>query len=100
MAAGEIHVGDSGLDLQLTVRDQDGLPVPLTGQTLSLLFQKPDGNQLSVVPTILNGSGIDGIMHYITGSGDLNIAGIWKMQGKVAGFNSDIPSFKVFSNEP
>jgi len=104
MAHNEIHKDDVGTRFLVTIKDNVHARVDLTGATLKQLnFRQPDD-------TVLNRSGLSlgadsdssGIMYYDTVVGDLDTAGVYKMQGKVSipsgTFYTDVYTFKVHSN--
>lgn len=97
----EIHVGNTGTVFQFQVLDQDSAAVPLGGHTLQMVFSRPDTTRLVVTPTFTT-DGSDGYIQYSTISGDLNQAGIWRLQAVVTSgsrvWYSNALSFKVFPN--
>lgn len=101
MAAGEIHVGDVGVDFQFTVKDQNGDIVDVSGFTNNIIFKKPDNTILNVPASFIT-NGIDGGIHYKTLNGDLNLAGMWRVQISITNatvtYDSDINTFKVYRN--
>ena len=97
----QIHEDDIGTKLLVTVTD-DGSAVDISSaSSLQILIKKPDGTLLTRT-AVLDSSGSDGKMYYITVSGDLDAAGHYKLQGKVvlsAGtFYTSISTFKVHCN--
>lgn len=104
MSSGEIHVGDIGTIFRVTVTDQDGSIVDISGaSTRLILLRDPYGKKLSKTGAFTT-DGTDGKMQYASVSGDIGRAGTWKIQGKViipAGtFYTDITEFEVYSNVP
>lgn len=103
MAAGEIHVGDTGTVFRVTIYDQDNVVRDIsTYTTKQLIFRKPDGTILTKTADFYT-DGTDGIIQWTTTSAsDLDLDGTWKLQAKVAsGSNShksDIVDFKVWPN--
>lgn len=102
MSAGEIHVADIGTQFIVTIKDEDSAVVNISSATTKqLTFSRPNGTSLVVSGTLVT-DGTDGKMKYTTVSGDLSVAGIYRLQGYVviSGLQlySDIVSFKVFSN--
>jgi hypothetical protein len=101
MAAEEIHVGDVGTQLVVTVKDNTTVVDISSATAKYLTLKKPDGTSLQKSTAFVT-DGTDGQMQYTTVSGDLSICGSWKMQGKVeitsGDFNTDITSFKVYRN--
>ena len=99
--ASEIHVGDVGTQLIMTVKD-DGVVVDISSaSSLSVIIKKPDGVNYTKAGTFLN-DGTDGKMYYTSVSGDFNAAGNYKIQGIVTlsggTFYTSISTFKVFCN--
>ena len=99
--ASEIHVGDVGTQLIMTVKD-DGVVVDISNaSSLSVIIKKPDGVNYTKTGTLLN-DGADGKMYYTSVSGDFNAAGNYKIQGIVTlsggTFYTSISTFKVFCN--
>lgn len=97
----EIHEGDVGTKILVTITD-DGAAVDLSDAiSLSLFIKKPDGAVLNRVAT-LNSDGTDGKIKYITISGDLDVAGVYKLQARIAlpagSFYSSSTNFKVHCN--
>ena len=103
MAANEIHLNDVGTQFKLTISDAGtAVDVSPSGTTYTINFRKPDGTCLTKTATPFT-DGTDGIISYITSSGDLDITGTWKLQALVdfpgpTEFYSDIHSFRVHKN--
>jgi hypothetical protein len=77
-----IHENDIGTKLLIKVTD-DGKIVNLeNATTLVILVKKPDGTLLTL-PAELETDGKDGKMYYITVAGDIDVAGNYKIQGRV-----------------
>jgi len=101
MAANEIHINDVGTEFKLTISDA-GAVVDLSpgGTTITVNFRKPDGTCFSKSADIVDAA--NGIVRYITESGDLDTTGTWKLQAFVdfgtTEFYSDIHSFRVHKN--
>lgn len=101
MAVEEIHRNDIGTVFNITVKDGDEV-VNLSGATtLNLIFKKPNGDIVTKAAVVIT-DGTDGGIKYTTVDGDLDVAGMWRMQGFIVlGSNSwstDIISFKVYPN--
>ena len=99
--ASEIHVGDIGTQLIMTVKD-DGEIVDISpASNLTVILKKPDGKNYTKSGTILT-DGTDGNMYYTSVNGDFNAAGNYKIQGIVTlpngTFYTSISTFKVFCN--
>jgi hypothetical protein len=102
MSAGEVHVGDVGTGLEVTLKDQAGEIVDISGATVKqIIFKKPDGQKVIKDATFTT-DGTDAKMVYVTVAGDLDTPGAWSIQGRVvlpAGeWSSDVSQFKVFPN--
>lgn len=101
----EIHLGDIGTTFRLTIVDCDDVAIDIsTATVMSIIFKKPDGSTVSKVGTFYT-NGTDGIIDYITLSGDLDVANEeipWKIQAKVTlstgTWSSDIGEFIVYDN--
>ena len=102
MAANEIRVGDIGTQFKVTIKDGTSVvDISSATSTKQIILKKPDGTKLTNTATFFL-DGTDGIMYYSTVDGDLDVPGVWKLQGKVvitAGtFSTDVYSFKVHRN--
>jgi hypothetical protein len=100
MSCDEIHVGDVGTSLRATIYDGSSI-FSLSSATVSVVLVKPDGTKVTKAGSLVT-DGTDGLVEYITVSGDLDQAGIWEIQAIVTvGLNSwrsEISRFKVKSN--
>ena len=99
--ASEIHVNDVGTKFLATIKD-DGTVVDISSATsITMIFKKPDDEVVQKTGT-LNGDGTDGKVYYTTIAGDLDEAGLYKLQAKVVlstgTYYTDIYSFKVHCN--
>jgi len=99
----EIHVGDIGTKLRVTVVEGVDTPVAvdLTGYTsIDFIFEKPDKTQIIRAAAIENVA--VGIISYTTVLGDLDQPGRWKMQLDLTlpawDGKSDIGEFLVYEN--
>jgi hypothetical protein len=101
MAANETHLDNIGTTFKLTVKDAGTVVDISSATTLNVIFVKPGGTTLTKTGVLVS-DGTDGIMKYVTISGDLNEVGTWQLQGKVtftsATYYSDIHTFKVHRN--
>lgn len=102
--AAAIHVGDIGTSLRATVYDQGGVIVDLSSfDALTIKLLKPDHTTVEFITSLFT-DGTDGVMEYVTTlASDLDIAGIWKLQGIVelgggTAHHSDIIVFRVEGN--
>ncbi len=81
----QLHVGDVGTEIVVTVVDQAGAAVNISGATeLTIYLTRPNRTVLTKT-AVLDTNGVNGKMKYVTQSGDLSVAGTWKVQGYVAG---------------
>lgn len=102
MAANEIHKGDIGTQFKVTVKNQAGTVVDLSGMTTKqILFKKPSGTILTKTASFLT-DGSDGILVYVTVEGDISEAGEWFLQAYYTDGTSarytDITLFTVHRN--
>ena len=102
--ASEIHQDDVGTRFLITVKD-DGSLVNISGVSGGSIhqvsFRKPSDTVIDRNAT-LQDYGISGVMHYDSVAGDLDEAGVYKLQAKVVipsgTYYTDIYTFKVHSN--
>ena len=102
--ASEIHQDDVGTRFLITVKD-DGNLVNISGVSGGSIHQvsirKPSDTVIDRNAT-LQDYGISGVMHYDSVAGDLDEAGVYKLQAKVVipsgTYYTDIYTFKVHSN--
>lgn len=76
----EIHVGDIGTSLGLIVKEAGAIVDIGAATGLTIRLRKPSGTTVGKTATLLT-DGSDGIMRYVTVSGDLDEAGWWTRQG-------------------
>jgi len=102
--ASEIHKDDIGTRFLMTIKD-DGNLVNISGvsggSVHQINFRKPSDTVINRSAT-LQDFGISGVMFYDTVAGDLDEAGVYKLQAKVVipsgTYYTDIYTFKVNSN--
>lgn len=99
--AKQIHVSDVGTKFRPTVKD-DGLILDISGaSTLQMFFRKPTGAVITRT-AVLDTSGTDGKMKYVSIAGDLDVAGEWRVQGRVVigggDWHTDEARFTVWKN--
>lgn len=99
--ASQIHVGDIGTKLIMTVKD-DGVVVDIsTASDLDVFIKKPDSVAYEK-SGLLYTDGTDGKMYYTSISDDFNAAGNYKLQGRVfmpsGTYYTSIEDFKVYCN--
>lgn len=100
----EIHYGDVGTILRVTVKDQDGEVIDLTHQTMiKFTFRRPNGTVFDKTASLYT-DGSDGVVQYTVEDGVLNATGEWKYQiaftlsAPAGTWHSNIVSFQVMSN--
>ena len=99
----DIHIGDIGTILRLTVLRYDGNVESNLGSAtvIRIKLRKPDATTLTKTAS-LSGDGSDGRMQYTTVSGDLDAEGTWQIQGylELGGgkWHTSIANFNVVSN--
>jgi len=100
MAANEIHLNDVGTEFKLTISDAGTAVDVSSALEIKINFRKPDGTCFSKTASAVDAA--NGIVRYITGVGDLDTTGTWKLQAFVdfgsTEFYSDIQSFRVHKN--
>jgi len=99
--ASEIHIDDIGTRFLMTIKD-DGSLVNVSGATIKQVnFRKPSDTVINRVATLVD-EGISGVMYYDAIAGDLDEAGHYKLQAKVAipsgTYYTDIHTFQVHCN--
>lgn len=99
--ASEIHVDDVGTRFLITVKE-DTTVVNISGaEALSIFIRKPDDTLIARSGN-LHTDGTDGKMYYDIVSGDLNAAGHYRLQGRVAlsssTYYTNIYHFQVHCN--
>jgi hypothetical protein len=97
-----IHAEDVGTKLLSTVTDCGTVVDISTATSLSIFIRKPDSTVLSRTG-VLYTDGTDGKMYYATVAGDLDVAGLYKIQGKVglpsgAIHSTSLSTFRVECN--
>lgn len=81
--ASEVHVGDIGTVIQVTIKDSSGTAIDISGaSTKSILVLKPDGTEVTWDAEYVT-DGSDGAINYTTVSGDLNVAGVCYLQPQI-----------------
>jgi hypothetical protein len=98
----EIHIGDFNTTFRFTFLDENNAVVNISNLTSrEVIFKKPNGERLSKTPSLTT-DGTDGLAQYTTASGDIDIKGTWRVQGRVgtasSNWYSDVHSFQVFDN--
>ena len=78
----KIYPGEKGFKVKMTVTDEAGAAVDLTGATIVFEFYYPDGTKVNKTSTVDNGTG--GICSYTTtDESDFKAIGDYKIQPKI-----------------
>lgn len=102
MAHADIRVGDIGTVFRPTIVDELDNAVNISAATLmEIRFEKPDGSIMDKIASFET-DGVDGVIQYVAVSGDLDMAGKWKLQAyivtPVGEWRSEIEFFEVSDN--
>ena len=97
----EVHLDDIGTVFRVTMYDGSDLLDISAATDMKIIFQKADASVVEKTAVHYT-DGTDGKMQYVSASGDLNIAGNWKIQAFVqlpsGQWKSNIEKFKVYKN--
>jgi hypothetical protein len=97
----ELHVDNIGTRFLVTIQD-DGEAVNISNaSSITMVFKKPD-DSIVYRSGILLTNGSDGQVYYDTISGDLDEAGLYKLQARVVmpsgTYYTDVHTFQVHCN--
>lgn len=83
--------GVVGLIVTITILKEDGVTVRdiATATTKEIIFEKPDNTTVTKTAAFTT-NGSDGKIYYTTIANDIDIAGLWQLQGHAAGSGYDI----------
>lgn len=89
---------DFGTVFRVTIVD-NGVPISIPADAVKRIrFQKPSGHVITKTAAFET-DGSDGIIKYVTVAGDVDVAGVWKIQGYVefggGGWSSVPEEFEV-----
>jgi hypothetical protein len=98
----EIHVNDIGTIFRVTVQDCNSTVVDVSmALDKTITLKKPNGTVLTKDAGFYT-DGTDGQIQYTAVSGDLDMAGSWKLQAHITtpsgSWSSDFHTFKVARN--
>lgn len=97
----EVHVGDA-LTLKITIRDEDNNIVDVSAATTKQIWLIKPNNTILTKTASLYTDGTDGIIKYQCSSSDLDVTGVWSIQGYVVlsanPYHTNIETFKVYRN--
>jgi hypothetical protein len=83
-AGTEIHVGDVGTALRLHLVDEEARDVDVSGASLiEFVFVSPARRRFTRA-ALPSTTGLDGRVQYVLAEGDLDAAGSWRLQARVA----------------
>jgi len=83
MSLSEMHVGDWGTVLTLTIKNQSDAIVDISTATAkSIIFKRPDGSTFTKAAAFVT-DGSDGKITYTLADGDLDQPGFWGYKGEV-----------------
>jgi len=79
----EVHVNDIGTVFRIAIVDNTNTVIDISTATkLDFIFKKPDGTIMTKAGALFT-NGADGIIEYVTLSGDINQTSKWKIQAHV-----------------
>ncbi len=88
-------VGIIGMQILVTIKDQSGNVVDISGSTSRFIYIKDPRNRWSKKTASLVGGGTTGQMAYTTlTAADLPLPGTYQLQARVLGAGYDYPSSK------
>jgi len=96
-----INKGDVGTIFRLIVTDKDGVLIDIsTADTKFIYFHSPAGQNIKKDAEFFT-DGTDGILQYVTIDGDIDVFGLWSLQGYVetslGKFFTEKATFTVYS---
>ena len=99
--ASQIHVGDIGTTLIVTILENGSVVDISSATSLQIVIRKPDATTLTKTG-VFTTDGTDGKMQYVSIAGDFDQSGNYRIQGKVeltgGNYSSSVGSFKVHCN--
>ena len=100
--AANLHVGDIGTAIIMTVNNQDGIPIDLSSFTNLVLIIKRSDASIVERTCIFVTNGVDGKVQYISTINDFTILGNYKFQVRCSSggnvWHSNILVNKVYPN--
>ena len=98
----ELHVGDVGTRLIVTLVDNQEQPVDLSQSTLKQYILKKPDRSISILSALFVTDGSDGQLQFITTATTLTIAGYYKLQVYIEEdankWHTDKVTFRVWPN--
>jgi hypothetical protein len=104
MAENEIHVGDVGTTIEVTLTEDGSVIDISTATSQEIKIKGPKGNAVKSITSTFVTNGTDGKIEFVSSVGDFDKEGVWRIQAKVtltspAGtWSSDYGEFTVFPN--
>lgn len=99
--AEEVHVNDRST-IRVTFKDAGAIVNISSADPKQIVFQKPGGGSILTKDGSFVTDGSNGELQYTMASGEIDIKGVWRVQGYVniggKPFRSDIKTFTVYSN--
>ncbi len=101
MSSQKIQLGDIGTSIRIRVQEDNANVDVSLATSMQIFLKKPGGTTLVKIASFVT-DGVDGLIHYISVSGDIDEIGTWKTQGFVelsqGDFFTEVASFKVNRN--
>ena len=101
MSANEIHKGDIGTVLTITIKDS-ATAVDISGATTKNFVLKKPGGSLTTITANFTGSGTSGVVNFTSTSSHFDTTGTYQLQVYIADatgtWRTDIYSFFVYPN--
>ena|SRR5687767_15131557 len=97
-----LQLGAIGALIVVTVKEDDVVVNLSSVTSKSLVFKKPNGSSVTKTAAFFT-DGIDGKLKYVTETGFLDVAGLWRIQADVvfpSGYDgpSEVGTFRVLKN--
>jgi hypothetical protein len=97
----DIRVNNVGIRFVVTVENGGNTEDLSIYETRQILFRKPD-NTIIIREALFENDGTDGIMYVVSAPGDLDLAGVYRIQTRLANesvdYTTDIGQFRVSRN--
>ena len=99
----QIQVDDIGTRIKVTIVDDD-VAVDISAASLrEIIIKKPDATSFTRTASVIgDGSSSSGVMYYDVVAGDLDLPGMYKIQGRVSipsgTFKTAVGTFQVYCN--
>lgn len=101
MAANEIHLNDIGTIFEVTIKDGDNVVDISSATTKEIIFKSKD-RTITTKTGVFVTDGTDGKIKHTSIANELNVVGVWSIQGFVVlpsgEWHSDISTFEIHKN--